>query len=160
MVYGFMETMLKSLKQKQNSSGVTLLEVLLVLALGALIAGIGTPVYQSFQNRNNLDIAASLFVASVRRAHALSQAISDDSSWGVYVESGGGTLFRGNSYASRISGFDEFFEIPLTITPSGLSEIVFDKLTGEPQAVGTLTLTSSSNETRIITINAKGMVDF
>ena len=54
--------------------------------------------------------------------------------------------------------YDELFEVSTTITPTGLKEIVFDKLTGLPGMIGTTTLTSSNNETRIIVINQKGMI--
>ncbi len=141
-------------------SGFTLIEMLLVIAIIAIISGISIPVYQSFQVRNDLDIATASIVQSLRRAAVLSQAVDNDTSWGVYVTSGSLTLFKGTSYATRDSNFDELFDIPLTITPSGVSEIVFTKFTGLPQTTGTITLTSNTNETRTITINAKGMVNY
>lgn len=140
--------------------GFTLLEVLLSIAAITIIAGISIPIYQSFQVRNDLDIAASSIVQNLRRAAVLSQAVDGDTSWGLYVTSGSLTLFKGTSYTVRDSTFDEVFDIPLTITPSGTSEIVFEKFSGLPQTTGTITLTSNTNETRTITINAKGMVNY
>lgn len=137
-----------------------MLEVLLSIAAITIIAGISIPIYQSFQVRNDLDIAASSIVQNLRRAAVLSQAVDGDTSWGLYVTSGSLTLFKGTSYTARDSTFDEVFDIPLTITPSGTSEIVFEKFSGLPQTTGTITLTSNTNETRTITINAKGMVNY
>lgn len=65
-----------------------------------------------------------------------------------------------NDMAARDATFDEFFSMPTSITPSGLSEIVFAKFTGMPTAIGATTLTSSINENRTISINAKGMVSY
>lgn len=138
----------------------TLLEVMLSLAAIAVIAGISLPVYQSFQVRNDMDIAATTIAQSCRRAAVLAQASDGDTSWGVRIQSGSITLFKGANYAARDATFDEFFSMPTSITPSGLSEIVFAKFTGMPTATGTTTLTSSINENRTISINAKGMVSY
>ncbi len=137
-----------------------MLEVLLTVAVMGLIAGMGTPIYQAFQNRNDLDIAATSLAQGMRRAQILSRAVDGDTSWGMHVATGTLTLFRGVSYASRTSTFDETTTIPSGIRIAGLTDIVFGAFTGEPQTTGTTTLTSETNETRTITINAKGMVSF
>lgn len=143
-----------------TEKGFTLLEVLLSLAAIALISGISIPVYQSFQARNDLDIAATTYAQTLRRAQALSQAVDGDTAWGVYITSGSITLFRGISYIARDSNFDEVFDMPASITPSGIVEIIFTKFTGLPQTTGSVTLTSDANETRVITINARGTVNY
>ena len=142
------------------SKGFTLLEVLLSIAAIAIIAEISVPLYQSFQARNDLDIATVEIAQTLRRTQVLSQSVDGDTSWGVSVQSGSITLFKGTSYAARDTNFDEVFEVPTSITPSGVSEIVFTKFSGNPQTTGTITLTSNTNETRTITINAKGMVNY
>ena len=143
-----------------KNDGFTLIEVLLSTAVIAIIAGISIPIFQSFQVRNDLDIATVEIAQSARRAQALSGAVDGDTSWGVYVASGSIVLFKGVSYATRDSALDEVFEVPESITPSGLSEIVFTKFTLLPQTTGTITLTSNTNETRNVTINAQGMVSY
>lgn len=152
--------MLKLLKHKQNNAGFTLLEVLLSVAIIALIAGLGTPVYQSFQTRNDLDVAANTVAQSLRRAQVLARASDGDTTWGVDVRSGGTTVYKGPSYAARDSTLDELFDVPTSITPSGIGGTVFSKFTGLPQTTGTITLTSNANETRTITINEKGTITY
>jgi prepilin-type N-terminal cleavage/methylation domain-containing protein len=141
-------------------SGFTLLEVLLSIALIAVMAGVTIPVYISSQVRNDLDIATVEIVQTLRRGQILAQAVDGDTSWGMRVASGSITLFKGASYAARDSAFDEIFEVPTNIAPSGITEVVFSKFTGLPQTAGTITLTSSTNETRNIVINQKGMVSY
>ncbi len=147
------------LKYKKNS-GITLIEILLSVSVLGLLAGLATPVYQSFQVRNDLEVAKNTAVQSLRRAQVEAQSGVGDSPWGVYFGDGDITLFKGASFATRSAGFDEFFDVPASIVRTGLSEVVFSKLEGVPSATGTVTLTSNTNETRNITINAKGMVDF
>lgn len=146
--------------QYSNKTGFTLLEVLLSLAAIVLISGLSIPVYQSFQVRNDLDIAATTYTQTLRRAQILSQAIDGDIAWGVNIISGSITLFRGTSYLTRDSDFDEVFAIPASITPSGIVEVVFTKFTGLPQTTGSVTLTSNTNETRVITINTRGTINY
>lgn len=140
--------------------GFTLLEVMLSIAAIMIIVGISIPIYQLFQVRNDLDIATVEIAQSARRAQALSQAVDGDISWGIKIQSGSIVVFKGASYAVRDTTFDEVFEVPASITPSGISEVVFAKFTGLPETTGTITLTSNTNETRNIIINQKGMIDY
>ncbi len=142
------------------NKGFTLIEVLLALSVIAIILGISAPVYQSFQVRNDLDIAATTIAQSMRRAQTLSQAVDGDSVWGVDVRSGSITVYKGTSYVARDATYDELFDLQSSITASGLSGVSFAKFTGIPQATGTITLTSNANETRTIIINAKGTVTY
>jgi prepilin-type N-terminal cleavage/methylation domain-containing protein len=140
--------------------GFTILEIILSVALIAVFAAVSMPVYQAFQERNDLDIATISIAQTLRRAQFLSQAVDGDTSWGVYIQSGSATLFKGVSFATRDTSYDEVFDVSSNITTSGVLEIVFSKFTGLPQTTGTIILTSSTNETRTITINTKGTVGY
>lgn len=144
----------------RKNYGFTLIEMVLSIAVIVIIAGISVPIYQSFQIRNDLDIATATIAQSLRRAAVLSQAVDGDTSWGIKIQSGNIEIFKGVSYAARDVAYDEVFSVPTSITPSGLSEIVFTKFSGLPVSTGTVTLTSNTNETRAITINTKGMVNY
>ena len=155
-----MYVMSKRNSGRTGSTGFTLIEMMLSIALIAIIAGLSAPVYQSFQTRNDLDIVAVTIAHSLRRAQLLAQASDGDSSWGVAVQASGISLFKGISYVARDASYDEIFDLPGSLTPSGVSEIVFAKFTGLPQTTGTVTITSNTNEIRSITINQKGMVAY
>lgn len=140
--------------------GFTLLEVLLCVTILGLLAGLSLPVYASFTRRNDLDVATQQIVNALRRAEQYSRAVQGDSTWGVQVQSGQATLYKGTSYASRTSGFDETITIPSSITVSGGSDVQFAKLSGAPSATASYTLTSTVNDSRTVTVNAEGMVDY
>ena len=143
-----------------KAQGFTLLEVLLSIATISIIAGISISIYQSFQVKNDLDITANTWVQTLRRAQVLSEAVDGDSAWGVKIQPDGLILFKGVNYAARDTNFDEIFQVPTSISASGTTEVVFTKFTGLPQVIGTTTLTASTGEIRVITINDKGTLTY
>lgn len=145
---------------RSNQAGFTLLEVILSVTILGMLAGLTLPVYETFVRRNDLDLTAQQIVAALRRAETYSRAGNTNNSWSVEIQPGTVTLFQGTSFASRDTNYDETISIPGTITPSGLSEVQFAKLTALPNTTGTITLTSTANATRTVTINAQGMVDY
>ena len=145
---------------EKKYKGFTLVEVMLVVVMIVIIGGVSVPVYQSFQVKNNLGVAANTIVESLRRAQVLSQSGEGDSSWGVRIANGSATLFKGSSFSGRDVSFDEISEISPNITPTGISEIVYSKLMGDPQATGNIILTTANNDTKNININAKGTIEY
>jgi prepilin-type N-terminal cleavage/methylation domain-containing protein len=141
-----------------QTKAFTLFEMLLVMSLLAMMAFIAVPVYQTFQVSNDLESADEYLVQSLKRAQSLAHSAKNDSNWGVHVTAGTISLFSGASYVLRDTNFDETFTISNKITPTGLSDLVFTKLTGLPDTTGSFTLTGSNSETRTITVNSKGTV--
>lgn len=139
--------------------GFTLLELLLSVAIIGILAGLSLPVYRSMQTRNDLDNSVVTTVQTLRRAQVLSQANEGDSAWGVKLLSGNIVLFKGATYATRDTSLDELYDLQSSISISGTSEYVFAKLTGDPNASGSITLTSIDGS-RTVTINEKGMVTY
>ena len=140
--------------------GFTLLEVLLSLAILALLAGLSAPVYLNLQSRNDLAVATTTLAQTLRRAQTLAMAVASDSTWGVKVQTGNFTLFKGLGYSARDPSFDEIFDLPSNLISSGPSEIIFSKFTGEPQTTGNITLTNVNNENRTLSVSPKGMISY
>lgn len=143
----------------KNIQGFTLIEILLSISLIAALAGVSTPIYRLLQVRNDLDITINSLAQTLRRAQILSSAVDGDTTWGVNIQNGSLTLFKGSSFTSRDSTYDETFNISSSISVSGLQEVVYAKFAGLPQSIGTTTLTTSS-DSRSITINTKGTLSF
>lgn len=143
---------------RNNHSGFTLLEILLVLVLLAILAVVAIPVYLSFQSQNDLDLAMTMTSVSLRRARLLSQAVKQDSGWGVKVEDGKVFVFKGSDFSNRDAIFDEINDITPGITVSGASQIVFYPFSGLPHYIGDITL-QLNGKSRTIVINEKGMLE-
>jgi prepilin-type N-terminal cleavage/methylation domain-containing protein len=143
-----------------KTGGFSLIEVLLTVVILALIVSFSMPAVRSFWVRNDLDISVTTIAQTLRRASVLAEASDGDSNWGVDVRAGKITLYKGASFASRDQNFDESSSLSASIVPDGESDVSFVKFTGLPQAPATIVLTSTTNETRTITVNSKGTVTF
>lgn len=151
---------MSSAATEHKEAGFTIIELLLSVAILTMLAGLSLPIYMSFQNRNSLDISTQSIADMLRRAEVYSRSVTGDSPWGVEIQPTVVTLFKGASFAGRDTSFDETQAIDSSTTISGLSEVLFTKFTAAPGTTGTITLSSSPVDTRTITINAKGMVDY
>lgn len=139
--------------------GFTLLELLLSVSLLGILTALVLPVGLRMNEKNDLDVAVTMAAMALRRAQTLSQSGLHDGSWGVFMQTGLITLFKGPSYAGRDASFDETSSISSSLAPSGLTEIVFSKGSGGPQNTGILVLTGLSDSARI-TINSKGILQY
>ena len=139
--------------------GFTLVEMLLSVSIITLLVGLSVPVYATFVGRNDLDVTRQGLVEALRRAQTYARAVDGDSTWGVAILSSQAVLFKGASYATRDAAFDEIIPMGGNVTNTG-GEIVFSKLSGTPNASASTTLTqTTTNDSRTVTINAKGMVE-
>jgi prepilin-type N-terminal cleavage/methylation domain-containing protein len=141
-------------------SGYTLLEIMLVVAIIGGIGAFSIPVYQASIARADIRTVTAHTAQSARRAQLLAQASDGDSQWGFSVQSGSLTVFRGATFASRDSTFDEVYTYSTSIVPSGVSEVVYSKVFGLPSTTGTVTFTSPTGEIKTVTINAKGTITY
>ncbi len=140
-------------------SGFTLIEVLLVVAIIGVIAAFSAPIYQSLSNNNELDVALNVMIQDLYRAQSYSRNIADDKPWGVAINGQTITLFRGSSYATRDSAFDDNYLVPDVIQLTGSSQVLYAKLTGLPQSTASISLVAPIG-TRVVTVNSKGLVDY
>ncbi len=141
-----------------NQSGFTLLEIMLVVALVSVIAGFSTPLILRAQRQNDLDIASTSVVQSLRRAQILAQTAKADGDWGVYITNDQVVVFTGSSFAGRDVGYDEEIDLGNAISASGDQEFIFEKLTGFT-STGSATL-STDTDSQEISINEKGMLTY
>lgn len=139
--------------------GFTLIEILLSLSMMAVIAAFSLPVALNYQQRSGAHIAKDTTAQQLRRAQTLSVAGEGDDSWGVYIQTGTVTLFKGSSYAARDTSYDEENSIQSSIAVSGVSEVVFDRVTGIPSTTGAIMLDSATGQTYTVTIYSTGLID-
>jgi len=152
----------KNLKNRfaiNKSGGFTLLELILVIGIAILLFNVSTSSFNTYKIHSNLSLAVGGVVEAIRLAQSSSQSGKGDSKWGVEILSNQVVVFKGNSYASRVISADEPLNFSNGIIPSGLTEIVFEKISGVTTNIGTITLTGGS-EIKNLIINAKGTVTY
>ena len=144
----------------KREGAFTLIEILLSMALLAILVAFSLPTFNVLFYTNDLDVAKNQVAQSLNRASFLSSASQGDTTWGVKVSAGEVVIFKGSSYAARDTEYDESYNISPSIALTGISEIVFEKMTGLPQTTGNIILTSPNGQTRTVTINAKGSINY
>lgn len=142
----------------KKNQGFVLIELVLVIAIIAVLAGITVPLAQTLQTKNDLELTANGLARTLGRARTLAQAVASDTLWGIYIGTSTYTLFQGTSYATRVTSSDELLDIPPDVSATGTVEFVFSKLYGELTTSSVVTLTTPTNDSRILRINVKGVV--
>ncbi|MDQ5952625.1 MAG: hypothetical protein QG626_754 [Patescibacteria group bacterium] len=143
-----------------NTRGFTVVELMLSVAVIALMAGISMPIYRTFQTRNEADIAAQMIAQALRIAEMQALLGRSGSGWGVYIETDAVTVFKGASYTERDTDFDNMQVLPGSVEISGDQEFIFPLGEVAPEAVGEVVITSMDQHTRSLVVNALGMVEY
>ncbi len=142
----------------QLDNGITIIELLIVIALIIMLGAATTPVLSNFLVRSYLQDKTNELVISLRQAQIVSLSGKEDSSWGVLTQGSTITIFKGNSFATRDQVFDQTFDVPQTISITE-DEIIFSKITGNPDAIATFVVSNTIGESRTVTVNEVGTVE-
>jgi prepilin-type N-terminal cleavage/methylation domain-containing protein len=147
--------------------GFTLIEMMLVIALIAMVTAIAVGGFSLFQRQSDLNAAADTVIAIMEEARSKTLSSRDQSQYGVRFNNDRILLFIGSSLpvdvatlpaATSTDGFREYVfpssvEASTTIAVLGKHEdAVFKRLTGET-ASGTIKLWSKSDTTKVKTIS-------
>lgn len=140
--------------------GFTMLEMLLSVSILALLAGLSTPIFQSYQNQTQLRIASEQTIETLNKARSFARSGKNNMPWGVYIGENSITFFQGESYVNRNTSLDLFLETQGGVTQHGLDEVVFSVADAIPNATGTITFQSQNRNNRSIRIFDTGRNDF
>lgn len=140
----------------KDEAGATYFELLLVIAIIALVGALSTPFLNRFILQNSIFDVIDKFAVVLRKAQNYALCGKEGSQWGVHYETDSLTLFKGDSFGQD-HAFDESYDIPGVIDISGWSDVTFSKVRGRPSVALTLTITSVS-DTKTLILNQEGMV--
>jgi prepilin-type N-terminal cleavage/methylation domain-containing protein len=139
--------------------GFTLLEILIVMGIIGILAGLGATWSFNYLRSERVETATRFIVADITRAQTDAYTQTNDTSHGVFIEDDQTTRFEGTSYAARNALADVTTPYPSSVTVSGLTEIVFPAGSIAPSTAGTLTVTDGTEEFTI-TLSDYGLLTF
>lgn len=124
--------------------GFTLIEVLVSLALLAIVSGIVFISFSDLSDANALDSSVSNTVARLNEARSKTLSSKEDMQYGVHLQSDSIISFAGSSYviddpSNKSYDLNNAVEIS-NISIAGGSDIVFDRLTGQTDNIGTFSI--------------------
>ena len=147
---------------KQYTRGFTFVEILVVVAIISVLAAITSDAFKNFHRSASLRVASQETYQALVDARNNTLASEGDSVHGVHIEPTKVVRFVGSSYSSTSPANVEYqFEGGVTAATSltgGTSEIVFERLTGIPNASGNITF-SQGSASRGIVVQAKWLIE-
>lgn len=142
---------------RTHASGFTLIEIVLVIALIALVTGVGLRLPYVFDPLRNADNDAFAVRSALYRAESSAVSGRGGAPWGVLVASGQVTVFQGPSFADRVPDADITTALDASPRLVDATEIVFAPLTGAPATAATISL-GFGTETVHLSVNAHGVI--
>lgn len=137
------------MRHRQNSSGFTLVELMIVVAIIAILAAIALPSYQSYiQKTNRSDATVSL----LQLVHAMEQHFTENSSYT------GATLGSTGIYSDTSS--NGYYSLTISALTSSSYTLKATPVAGGPQAgdseCGTYTIDSTNLKSVSGSLGASG----
>ncbi|MFC1629701.1 hypothetical protein ACFL11_00525 [Patescibacteria group bacterium] len=152
----------------KNNLGVTLVEILVIVAIIIILAMITFSSLRSFQKESDLNNSSEVIINTLRLAQNKALSSEGASQHGVYFDKLTAphqyTLFKGTDYALRDSSFDEVHKLPegLEFFNGGteVTEVVFSRVTGSASQAGNVYFRIKNDilKTRTIGIKSSGQI--
>lgn len=151
----------------KHNKGISIGEVLVVLAVLIAIVAVVLPQFGQIRNQQVLRSGVVDITSAIDKARSKTLSSLNSSSYGVHFQSDRIVIFTGTTY-SAVASDNEVINI---VTPANISNVTlggvsstsgdmyFNRLNGEPNVNGTITLSSNSADI-IITISATGITSF
>ncbi len=136
--------------------GFTLIEILVVIAIGMVLASLGLFVSLDSFRSSSLQTERDVLVSVLEKARSESQSNIDEVPHGVEIESGQFVIFKGPTYISGDS-HNQLIPRNSAFASSGISDVIFDQITGDVASGGTITLSDGGRNVSIIINNQGGI---
>ena len=150
----------------RKNSGFSLIEIIAVIAIGAVLVAVIVVSFSSFRNSKTVDITADQVLSVINEARVKTVSSEDYSRFGVHFETSRVVLFKGDVFTEPNSSNTEtpvspLVEISNISLNGGGADIVFQKLTGKTGNYGSLRvrLKSDNNKYKTISVKSTGIAN-
>jgi Tfp pilus assembly protein FimT len=148
----------------RQSSGFTIIELLIATAILVLATGLVLPGFNFWQKQSSLDSTAQEIISALRLAQNQTLASEGSSSFGVYFETDRFTVFKGTSFYSGSPDNNQHLLNPSLafseVSLGGNNFVVFDRLTGNTANYGSLKIAqiNDTNKNKVIFVDPSGTI--
>ncbi len=147
-----------------NQKGFSLIEIIIAVAILAMIVVAASVSFRNSRNVNTLTTAGNNVLSVIRVAQSKTLAGENDSEWGIHIETDKITLFRGSVFAG--SPYTEATLLPTNIEIANISlagggtDIIFTRITGATAETGSFDIRVKDDTSIVfpVTIEASGKV--
>jgi len=149
--------------------GFTFIELLVIIAVLAILCSLSISVFRSFRSRHELVNSSEEILSTLRLAQSKTVTSESASEYGVYFNDAASpnqyVFFKGSSYLSRDSAFDEVHSLSPRVRFYSLNlgadkEVVFERISGETGDTGSLLLGLEDDITEMRTIYVENSGQF
>jgi len=153
------------MRKIRSNSGVSFIEMIMVITILVILIGITAPAFIFFQRSFEFNNNTEEIINILRVARDKTLASEGFSQHGVYFDDTGSPhqyiLFKGESFALRDGSFDETYNLSdnvevYNINLNGGNEVVFDRVTGITSQSGDISLRLKTDLTKTKTIYIEG----
>lgn len=138
-----------------HEKGLSVVELMLVIAIVGILGGISTPILSNYYVRYQNISAEDRLVGALRKAQIFSMQHRLGVAWGVCVTGSTLRMFGGSCGAATVA---EDWQIPAGVGITGLTSLSFGAYRGEPNSAATVTLTANTGVTTVV-VNSRGGID-
>ena len=151
---------LRSVFRGSSHQGVTLVELVVSIGIGMLMLAVSVVGFVEYSRREAIKSESIAIAEALRDARAKTLASVGAAQYGVKVDSDRYTLFRGPVFASSTPGNETFIFSPWVRASSTISTFVFQRVTGNSSASGTIDvyIAPAAQILRTIRVQSTGLV--
>lgn len=148
-----------------KKSGFTLAETLMVVAITIMVSAITMFSFSAYGSTEAISKDQSRVVSVLEKARALTLNSYNSSQYGVHFASSTVTIFTGVTYnplatSNIVTTLNSKVQISDVALSGGGNDIIFNRLSGETNQMGTTTLSliSASTTVRTVTVYGSGLI--
>lgn len=138
--------------------GFTLIEAIIVIAVVAILVGLGSLSMVSFSKSSDIGASRTIIATSLEQAQSNSMAVVDNKAWGVHLAANRLTIYSEGDATTIVHFYSNNTSAAWSLNGGG-NDILFDKRTGKTTNFGTITITGSIGSNQTINVSSEGVIE-